>query len=142
MSNIPIQITDQPIEAEWRMLEDNSNRLNIQQTGYNDYRPLAMFIRDTDGTIIAGLTGFTWGGTLRILFLWAHENWRRHGYGTHLLAAAEHEARTRGCKPAVVDTHSFQAPQFYPQRGYVVCGVTSDNPIGYQHITFQKRLIE
>lgn len=109
-------------------------------TGYHDYRPLAIFIRDPAGAIIAGLTAFTWGGTLRILVLWVHENWRRHGLGTQLLAAAEQEACARGCKQAIVETHSFQAPEFYPQRGYTVCGLTNDYPVGYQYIAFQKRL--
>ena len=111
-------------------------------TGYDDYRKLAIFVRDGDGAIIAGLTAYTWGGTLRILVLWVHENWQRHGYGTQLLAAAEQEALARGCEQAVVDTHSFQAPQFYPKRGYSVCGVIADFPVGYQEIVFQKRLSE
>jgi hypothetical protein len=57
-----------------------------------------------------------------------------------LLAAAEQEALARGCQQAVVDTHSFQAPQFYPNRGYTVCGVIDDYPVRYQQIVFQKRL--
>jgi GNAT superfamily N-acetyltransferase len=142
VDEVPIQVTDHPAEADWQWLEDNINRLNMHLTGYVDYRPLAVFLRDTNGTIIAGLTAFTWGGTLRILTLWVQENWRRQGYGTQLLTAAEREAQTRGCKQAVVETHSFQAPEFYPDRGYKVCGVTDDYPIGYQHITFQKRLME
>jgi GNAT superfamily N-acetyltransferase len=140
MDAFQIQVTDQPTETDWHRLEDSINRFNIQRTGYDDYRPLAIFLRDPVGAMIAGLTAFTWGGTLRILVLWVHENWRRHGLGTQLLAAAEQEARTRGCKQAIVETHSFQAPEFYPQRGYTACGLTNDYPVGYQYIAFQKRL--
>jgi GNAT superfamily N-acetyltransferase len=135
-----ILVTDQPVEADWLWLEDNINQFNINLTGYYDYRPLAIFLRDPTGVIIAGLTAFTWGGTLRILFLWVHENYQKHGYGTQLLEAAEQEAIVRGCEQAVVDTHSFQAPQFYPQKGYTVCGVINDYPVGFQQIVFQKRL--
>jgi GNAT superfamily N-acetyltransferase len=135
-----IQVTDQPAESDWHWLEDSINQFNMRLTGYQDYRPLAIFLRDSMGEIIAGLTAFTWGGTLRILFLWVHENWQRQGYGSRLLEAAEQEALARGCKQAVVDTHSFQAPQFYPKKGYTVCGVIDDYPIGYQQIVFQKRL--
>jgi GNAT superfamily N-acetyltransferase len=142
MDEFPIQMTDHPAEADWQCLADNINRFNIQLTGYDDYRPLAIFIRDSTGAIIAGLSAFSWGGTLRILTLWVHEHWRRHGYGTQLLTAAEQEALARGCKQAVVETHSFQAPLFYPERGYTACGVTEDYPVGFQHITFQKRLME
>jgi GNAT superfamily N-acetyltransferase len=135
-----IQVTDLPTEADCHRLEDNINQLNMYLTDYYDYRPLAIFLRDNSGAIIAGLNAFTWGGTLRILFLWVHENYQRHGYGTKLLAAAEQEALVRGCEQAVVDTHSFQAPLFYPQKGYTVCGVIDDYPVGHQQIIFQKRL--
>jgi GNAT superfamily N-acetyltransferase len=101
VDEFPIEVTDNAAEADWQWLEDNINRFNMDLTGYVDYRPLAFFIRDTNGAIIAGLSAFTWGGTLRILTLWVQENWRRSGYGTQLLAAAEREAQMRGCKQAV-----------------------------------------
>ena len=140
MEEKQIQVTDQPSEVDWQWVEDNINQFNMHLTGYHDYRPLAIFLHDPTGEIIAGITAFTWGGTLRILFLWVHENYQRQGYGTQLLEAAEQEAIVRGCEQAVVDTHSFQAPQFYPQNGYTVCGVIDDYPVGYQQIVFQKRL--
>lgn len=141
MDDVHIQMTAQPAGADWQLMEENIGRFNIQTTGYDDYLPLAIFVRDAAGVIIAGLTAFTWGGTLRVLYIWLHEDWRRHGYGTQLLAMAEQEALARGCKQAVLDTHSFQAPAFYPARGYTVCGMTDDNPVGFQQITFQKRLM-
>ena len=140
MRNTKLQMTDEPAEIDWQLLENNISSFNIQVTGYDDYRPLASFIRDTEEVIIAGIAAFTWGGTLRILYLWVHENWRRQGYGKQLLAATEREARTRGCTQAVVDTHSFQAPAFYPECGYTICGVIEDNPVGYQQFIFQKLL--
>jgi GNAT superfamily N-acetyltransferase len=136
-----IQVTDQPAEADWQWLESTIDQYNILLTGYYDYRQLSIFLRDTEGAIIAGLNAFTWGGTLRILFLWVHEKYQKQGYGTRLLAAAEQEALARGCKQSVVDTHSFQAPEFYPKQGYTTCGVIDDYPIGYQQFIFQKRLI-
>jgi len=140
VEELPMEVTDHPTVADWTWPENNINQFNIQVTGYDDYRPLAIYVRDSGGAILAGLTAFTWGGTLRILFLWVDENWRRRGYGTRLLAVAEEEAITRRCKQVVLDTHSFQAPAFYPGRGYTACGVTLDYPVGYQQTTFQKRL--
>jgi hypothetical protein len=67
VDEFPIQVTDQPNETDWQWLDDTINRFNRELTGYDDYRPLAIFLRDTAGAIIAGLTAFTWGGTLRIL---------------------------------------------------------------------------
>lgn len=142
MDDYQIQMTAQPSERDWQLIEENLDRFNIQSTGYDDYLPLAILVRDAGGTICAGLTAFTWGGTLRIRSLWVQEDLRKQGYGSRLLEAAEQEARNRGCKQAVLETHSFQAPRFYPARGYTVCGVINDNPVGFQQLTFQKCLME
>jgi ribosomal protein S18 acetylase RimI-like enzyme len=140
MNNTPIEITDSPSEADWKEIEDRIIQYNIQTTNNQDYRPLASFIRDDNGEIVAGITAFTWGGTLRVVDLWVHEKLRTHGYGSKLLAAAEEEARARGCKQAVLETHSFQAPEFYPGHGYKVCGTFENYPVGHRQIFFQKKL--
>ena len=56
------------------------------------------------------------------------------------MAAAEAEARRRGCTTIVLDTHSFQAPDLYPALGYEKVGETIDTPAGHSQIMFQKRL--
>jgi GNAT superfamily N-acetyltransferase len=58
---------------------------------------------------MAGLTAFGWGGTSRILALWVHENWRRHGYGSQLLTVSEQEVLARGCQLVVVETYYFSS---------------------------------
>ena len=142
MSNTDLQMTENPVEADWNFIEEQINLFNVKTTGYADYRPISLFARDETGIIIAGLTAFTWGGTLRIQFVWVHETWRKHGYGKRLVEAAEQEAIVRGCKQAVLDTHSFQAPDFYPKLGYTLCGVMENNPVGYQQLVFQKQLAQ
>jgi hypothetical protein len=61
-----LSIDDAPSEADVRFVEEQLISYNIATTGYNDYRPLAVFARDDDGMIRAGLTGFTWGGRSRL----------------------------------------------------------------------------
>ncbi len=140
MEDLQIEMTDQPAERDWQQLEDKINQFNIEVTGYRDYRPLAIFMRSAEGVIRAGLSGFTWGGTLRIQVLWVDESLRQQGMGTRLLALAEAEALARGCQQAVLETHSFQAPAFYPARGYTICGIIEDFPVGQRQIFLQKRL--
>ncbi|HEY7022927.1 MAG TPA: GNAT family N-acetyltransferase [Ktedonobacterales bacterium] len=129
-----------PSEADVRFIEEQLISYNIATTGYTDYRPLAVLVRDTGGAIRAGLTGFTWGGALKIEYLWVHEELRGQGYGSRMLLAAEHEAVRRGCHLAVVDTHSFQAPHFYPKLGYVQCGLVEGWPAGHTETIFRKVL--
>jgi GNAT superfamily N-acetyltransferase len=133
-------VDDAPSEADVRFIEEQLINYNIAATGYNDFRPLAVLARDIDGTIRAGLTGYTWGEALKIEYLWVHEDLRGQGYGSRMLLAAEQEAVRRGCHLAVVDTHSFQAPLFYPKLGYVQCGLVEDSPAGHTDTIFRKVL--
>ena len=140
MSDDGLSIENTPSEADVAYIEERLHAFNIAATGYDDYRPLAVFARDTVGGLVAGLTGFTWGGTLRIAYLWVDDALRGEGYGARLMAAAEAEARARGCRQAVLETHSFQAPEFYLKLGYTQSGLTEDWPVGHQELHFQKRL--
>jgi GNAT superfamily N-acetyltransferase len=135
-----VMTDDGPSEADVRFIEEQLVAYNIATTGYIDYRPLAVLVRDDGGVIRAGLTGFTWGGALKIEYLWVHEQLRGQGYGSRLMLAAEQEAIRRGCHLAVVDTHSFQAPHFYPRLGYVQCGLVEDWPAGHTDTTLRKIL--
>jgi GNAT superfamily N-acetyltransferase len=121
-------------------LEERINAYNVERTQIADGTDVAIFVRDTDGTILAGLYGWTWGGCLEIESLWVHESLRGKGYGSELLRTAEQTALARGCRLALLDTHSFQAPAFYLKRGYAIFGVLDDYPVGYQKYYLKKPL--
>jgi GNAT superfamily N-acetyltransferase len=135
-----VMLDTAPTEADVRFIEEQLIAYNFATTGYHDYRPLAVFARDDGGTIRAGLTGFTWGGVLKIEYLWIHEELRGQGDGSRLMLDAEQEALRRDCRLAVVDTHSFQGPNFYPKLGYVQCGLVEGWPVGHSDTTFRKVL--
>ncbi len=139
MGGWEIEISDRSSDADIAALRTALHEYNFATTGYRDGRDLSCFLRD-DGRLVAGVDGFTWGGYARIDVLWVDEPLRRQGLGRALLAAAEAEARRRGCTTIVLDTHSFQAPDLYPALGYHKVGETRETPVGHTQVMFQKDL--
>ncbi len=133
-------------------LETNANHSDIAAISQflNDYNadqglvynpvPLSVFIRDQNGVVLAGLTGSTHWGWLRIKLLAVGKANRRAGLGGQLLAAAEKEAIERGCKFAFVDTFTFQAAPFYEKNGYERFAELDDYPAGEKRIFLRKKL--
>jgi ribosomal protein S18 acetylase RimI-like enzyme len=135
-----LTIETNPASTDVQFLEDRLYEYNAQQTEVDDGQWLAMFLRDEHGTIKAGLKGWTWCGSCYIQTIWVHPDLRGHDIGTHLLQAAEQEARTRGCHQIVLDSYSFQAPAFYQKHGYEVFAVLEDHPRNHRNYYLRKRL--
>ena len=136
----PIAIESQPDAADCEFVENQINGFNMRLVGAFDGASLAGFVRDAAGAIVAGISGYTWAGMCEIRFLWVAEALRGQGLGGALLAAAEAEARRRGCAVMLLATHSFQAPDFYPRHGFTAVATIPDCPPGYTQVVFQKRL--
>jgi GNAT superfamily N-acetyltransferase len=129
-----------PAIEDVRFLEDRLYEYGVTQTGVDDGQWLAIFVRDDQQVIRAGLEGWTWCGSCYIRHLWVHEDLRGQDYGTKLLQAAEQEAMTRGCHHVVLNSYSFQAPGFYQKLGYEVFAVLEEHPRHHCNYYFQKRL--
>ncbi len=139
VSDWRIVISDTASATDQTALRDALDEFNYKATGYRDGRALSCFLRK-DGVLAAGIDGFSWGGYARVEYLWVADRHRGQGLGAQLLAAAEGEARRRGCETIVLDSHSFQAPDFYRRRGYREMGTTTGTPRGFTQTLFQKSL--
>jgi GNAT superfamily N-acetyltransferase len=128
MDTAPFVVETDPSFDDVRFLEDRLYEYNVEQTGVDGGQWLAIFLRDDQQTIQAGLTGWTWCGSCYIQAVWVHETLRGHDVGTTLLQAAEQEARRRGCDHMVLSSFSFQAPGFYQKLGYEVFAVLDEHP--------------
>jgi ribosomal protein S18 acetylase RimI-like enzyme len=143
---VPVSGSDLPVVESIadpevvRFLEDRINAFNEDATGIRDGLDVQAVIRDDDGRIVAGIYGWTWGRTCEVDSLWVADGHRGRGLGTSLLTAVEREAARRGCTQIVLDTHSFQAPEFYRRLGYETVGVLPGYPHGYDHVTLRKDL--
>lgn len=129
-----------PTFADIRFLEDRLYEYNVAQTGVDDGQWLAIFVRDNQQTIQAGLEGWTWCGSCYIRTVWVHEDLRGQGLGTKLLQAAEQEAIARGCQQITLESFSFQAPGFYQKLDYEVFAVLDEHPRSHQHYYLRKWL--
>jgi len=85
----PWSIETEPDPADVQFLEDRIYDFNVEATGIGDGELLAVFDRDGDGRIVAGLYGRTWGGCCEVRDLWVAAERRGRGTDAALLALAE-----------------------------------------------------
>jgi GNAT superfamily N-acetyltransferase len=135
-------IETDPTPQQVQYLEDRLYEFNSSATGITDGEGLAIFVRDDGERTVAGICGHTWGGYCEIRQFWVEESQRGRGLGTKLLAAAEHEARRRGCSQIFLMTFTFQAPAFYAKRGFETLATVDDYPRGHQNLLLRKHLGE
>ncbi len=140
MPTSELVITTEPTPGQIQYLEDRIYEFNSTATGITDGEWLAIFVRDEEDRIAAGICGNTWGGCLEIRQFWVEAARRKQGLGTRLLEAAEQEAHRRGCRQMLLMTFTFQAPAFYAKHGFEVVAVVDDHPRGHKNLLLRKRL--
>jgi ribosomal protein S18 acetylase RimI-like enzyme len=123
-------------------LEDRMYAYNVERTGIDDGRMLALVVRDANGRCVAGALGHTWGGTCEIKTLWVDAPLRHSGLGRALMLRAIAEAERRGCTQVLLSTHSFQAPGFYAKLGFSEVSRVENYPRGHAQILLVKALTE
>jgi GNAT superfamily N-acetyltransferase len=129
--------TDPSVAAQ---LGEEIDAFNMAATGSYDGRELFAQVRDKGGALVAGVDGWTWGGTCWIEHLWVRSDHRRRRIASRLLSAIEAEARGRGCNQIGLDTHSFQGPAFYRRHGFEVIGEMPNYPAGFSFFLMRKLL--
>lgn len=125
-----------------RAVSDRIDLFNVATTGLDRWHALVILLRDADDEIAGGILGGIWGGWLHVTHLWVAEPFRGHGHGSSLLREAERFARARDCHAVRLESHSFQAPDFYVAHGYHVFAVLEDCPPGHQLVFLRKTLVQ
>lgn len=116
---------------------------NVEQTGIADRRPIGAFALDAaTGAVLGGMWGRTELGLLFLEMFFLPAALRGQGAGAALLALVEDEARRRGCRNAVVETSTFQAPGFYTRHGYAECGRVPFGVGGHARVFLRKALAD
>ena len=142
MATSEFVIETDPSPDRVQYLEERLYEFNSKTTRIVDGQGLAIFVRDAQDRIVAGISGHTWGGCCEIRQFWVEEVRRGQGLGTRLLQAVEQEARRRHCRQIILATYSFQAPGFYKRRGFQMLAMVADYPHGHQSLILRKGLGE
>ena len=140
MSAPVLTVTAAPTPAELDTIGGALAAFNESDVGPAGRTPLAVLVRDEAGAIVGGISGYTAWGWLYVQWLWVAESQRGQGLAGQMLAAAEDEARTRGCHAAYIDTFNPVALQTYERAGYVSFGRLDDFPKGRSRTFLQKQL--
>jgi GNAT superfamily N-acetyltransferase len=136
-----ITVTDELDAADAAVISDGLRAYYVNQTGYYDFRPLAVFVRDPQtGKVIGGLHGRSEFGLVYVAWFFLPEDRRRAGIGSRVLAMAEEEGRRRGCTRIALTTLSIEAPGFYQKQGYDVAATIDCEPPGLTRYYMMKKL--
>src|SRR6476619_7849305 len=91
MSELQIELDENPGIDDFRIVLDGVRKFNREQTGNERPRAVACFLRDED-RIVGGVQGSLWGRSMHIDALWVDEQVRGGGYGSQLMTAVEESA--------------------------------------------------
>jgi GNAT superfamily N-acetyltransferase len=121
-------------------LRNHLRAFNVQAGQTNEAIGLAIFIRDEGERLIGGVSGYLWGLTLEIDYLWLAESLRGQGVGQRLMEQIEQAAVERGAKQATLTTFNFQAPDFYLGLGYEIMAILDGLGNDHQKYFLRKSL--
>ena len=137
-----ITVADELDPADVAVITDGLIGYDLSQTGYYDFRPLAVFVRDpATGEVVGGLHGRSEFGLVYVAWFFLPADRRRAGIGSRVLAMAEEEGRRRSCTRIALTTLSIEAPGFYLKQGYEVAATIDCDPPGLTRYYMMKRLV-
>ena len=138
--DMSFELSSEPDAQDLKVVGDSLATFNESDVGPAGKKPLAVFVRDNKGTVVAGISGYTAWGWLYVQWLWVDESLRGRQIAGRMLDAAEKEAAARGCHGAYIDTFSPVALKAYLGQGYEPFGALEDFPKGRTRTFLQKRL--
>jgi GNAT superfamily N-acetyltransferase len=123
-------VEDSPAAADVALLEAHVAAAAAAAAGLGEEQEFAIFARQDDRRIVAGVSGIVWGGYCELQAMWVEESLRGRGLARTLIAGAEAEARRRGCTLVVFHAYDLLARGLYQRLGYETIGVIENCPAG------------
>lgn len=133
-------VEDSPDPAELALLEERVAQAAIAAAGLGEDEEFGIFVRDSNGGVVAGISAIVWGGCCELQAMWVDEPLRGRGLSRALVAGAEDEARRRGCALVQFRAYDLLAAGLYERLGYETVGVIEGCPPGSAARWFRKNL--
>ena len=131
------------IDLNEKQIENVENKLSAFDENYITYKidgSIQIGIEE-DGKIVAGLDAcITAFKILYVSTVFVDEDYRRKGYGKHLICEMEKRAKEMGANTIRLDTFSWQGKEFYEALGYETVGSYENPTDGYAEFFFLKRI--
>ena len=141
MADPEVVLTDTATPEELAVINDGLRDYNTSRAGYDDYKRLAIFVKDPEtGAIVGGIYGGSYLGQMSIERVFLPENLRRFRLGSRIIAMAEEEARRRGCSRITLNTLEIQAQGFYLKQGFETAAALTCDPPGINRYVMTKKL--
>ncbi|MFX1318348.1 MAG: GNAT family N-acetyltransferase [Promethearchaeota archaeon] len=136
-------ICEDASEESKKVLHAGLHEYVIEQIGdlekQNPPIQINLVIKNDREKVIGGILTSTVLKALYILKIWMHEDYRRQGYGTELILAAERIAKQKGCISALAMVYSFQTPEFFEKANYEIFGSSEGYPPPTKEYYFKKQ---
>ncbi len=113
MNQFPIEPCGEAVAEE---IHDRLRAYNAQYI--TDYDGLSFCVRGESGALLGGVVASRDLDCITVDYLFVERAARKRGLGTALLCRVEEEARRQKARRIVLNTFSFQAPEFYRRQGY------------------------
>lgn len=138
--NLKLELDEHPTAEDFRTILDGVRKFNRDQTGNKEPSPVAVFLRDDAGRIVAGVQGSLWGRSMHIDALWVDGDQRGQGHGSKLMKAIEDYAVAHEHPLVYLETTSFQALPLYEGLGYQLFGELPEISAGHKLYFLKKKL--
>ncbi len=133
------EVTEDPDPESSKKVDEGLHSFNLGSAPLSESKSMACFVRK-EGQIIGGAVGRRWGKGAELQQIWVHADHRGRGHGGRLMDMFEGHARERGCEWVLLDTYSFQAPDFYRRRRYETVATFTGFPDGIERYYMMKQL--
>ena len=134
-------ITNREItKEELQDIYDDFEKIEVQDGVPQIEEKRYSYTAEENNVVIGFASGLTKHKWFYLSDLWVHENYRRQGLGTKLLAMLEDKIKPIGIEHIYTWTHGFTNPVFYKKQGYKVFTVFEDffEVEGYHKTGFRK----